>query len=48
MFGREREQAGILTEPSKDSTFDLKDAAALEAFRDRIQYVVSLYMLRRR
>ena len=36
MFGREREQPGILIEPQPEHAVDLDDEAALVAFRNKI------------
>lgn len=36
MFGRGRLQNGILVEPKKQFSFDARDPAALEAFKELI------------
>jgi long-subunit acyl-CoA synthetase (AMP-forming) len=48
MFGRERNQPGILVEPAEARAFDPADEAALAAFRNEIWCVVSLRSSRSR
>lgn len=40
MFGRGRLQNGILVEPKKQLSVDVQDAAAVEAFKDLIWWVI--------
>ena len=39
VFGRGREQAGVLVEPRPDFAIDPKDEAAVVAFRNEVWYV---------
>ena len=40
MFGRGREQAGLLVEPAKEYAFDQNDETALIQFRNKLWQVV--------
>ncbi len=41
MFGREREQAGLLVEPHPERVIDPNDEGALAEFRNKIWYVLA-------
>lgn len=45
MFGRARNQAGVLLELKSDSAFDPKDEAALIRFRNKVWSVVMFSIL---
>ncbi|KAJ3821631.1 putative aminoadipate reductase [Lentinula raphanica] len=45
MFGRERDQTGILVEPSPAHKVDVKDPAQISAFRNSIWHVISLNLV---
>ena len=42
MFGRGRLQNGILVEPKQQFSFDTRDSAALEAFKELIWWASSM------
>ena len=41
MFGREREQAGVLVEPNPAHAIDPNDSSALAEFRNKLWFVAS-------